>query len=101
MKNSEKFDLRKFLKENEIKTGNHESKDLVVQQKNPYNDVVNEIKLKMPKTAEEASQQAMDWQSEFSSKSTSWAEVIKAGDHFRKLAKKFNLTAEFEENGII
>jgi len=57
--------------------------------------------LKIPKTKEEAQQQAMDWQSNFSSKSSSWEEVIKASAHFEKVAKKFNLTAEFRENGII
>lgn len=38
MKNSEKFDLRKFLKENKIKTGTYKSKDFMVESKNAYND---------------------------------------------------------------
>lgn len=38
MKNSEKFDLRKFLKENKIKTGLYKTKDLIIESKNPYND---------------------------------------------------------------
>ncbi len=58
-------------------------------------------KLKMPKTAEEASDQAMDWQHEFSNKSMSWQEVLDAQMHFEKVAKKFKLTDEIKENGII
>jgi len=65
-------------------------------------ELLNEAtKLKMPKTADEARDQAMDWQNEFSSKSLSWSEVIDAQNHFEKVAKKFKLTKEFEENGII
>jgi len=63
---------------------------------------LNEVtKLKMPKTADEAREQAMDWQNDFSSKSMSWSEVVDAQTHFEKTAKKFKLTKEFEENGII
>ncbi len=38
MKNSEKFDLTKFLKNNEIKTGTFTEKELKVETKNAYND---------------------------------------------------------------
>ena len=62
---------------------------------------LNEGKLKMPKNKEEAQDQAKDWQSDFGDKSHSWADVIEAGAHFEKVAKKFNLTKEFQENGII
>ena len=66
------------------------------------NTLVNEaVKLKNVKTAEEAREQAIDWQNEFSNKSMSWSEVIEAAAHFEKLAKKFGLTKEFQENGII
>ncbi len=58
-------------------------------------------KLKMPKTEEEARQQAIDWQSNFSNKSMSWQEVMDAGEHFEKVAKKFKLTNEFKEEGIL
>ena len=58
-------------------------------------------KLKFPKTEEEARDQAVQWQDEFSSKSMSWGEVIVAQQHFEKTAKKFKLTKEFQENGII
>ena len=63
--------------------------------------MIKEAKLKMPKTAGEASDQAMDWQHEFSNKSMSWQEVLDAQMHFEKVAKKFKLTDEFKENGII
>ena len=59
------------------------------------------VKLKNVKTEDEARQQAIDWQSDFSNKSMSWADVMNAAAHFEKLGKKFNLTKEFEENGII
>lgn len=63
---------------------------------------INEgTKLKMPKTAEEARDQAIEWQNNFSNKSMSWEEVIDAQAHFEKTAKKFKLTKEFEENGIL
>ena len=63
---------------------------------------LNEVaKLKNVKTEDEARQQAIDWQSDFSNRSMIWAELMNAGTHFEKLGKKFNLTKEFEENGII
>lgn len=43
MKNSEKFDLRKFLKENKIKTGLYKTKDLIIESKNPYNDTQKNV----------------------------------------------------------
>lgn len=58
-------------------------------------------KLKFPKTEDEARDQAVQWQDEFSSKSMSWGDVLDAGQHFEKTAKKFGLTKEFKENGII
>jgi len=58
-------------------------------------------KLKKPKTAEEARDQAADWQNEFSKKSLSWGEVLAAQHHFETQGKKFKLTKEFQENGII
>jgi len=62
---------------------------------------LNEAKLKNVKTKEDARQQALDWQHDFSNKSMSWADTIEAANHFEKMGKKFNLTKEFEENGII
>ncbi len=58
-------------------------------------------KMKVAETKEEARQQAIDWQRDFSSKKTYWSEIIDDLDYFTKLATKFNLTEEFKENGII
>jgi len=58
-------------------------------------------KLKMPKSEDEARDQAVNWQHEFGDKSHSWEEVMIASAHFEKTAKKFGLTDEFKENGII
>jgi len=52
-------------------------------------------------TADEARQIAIDWQIEASEKSYSYAELAGWSDYFTDMAKKFNLTKEFKENGII
>ena len=57
--------------------------------------------MKYPKTKGEARTQAIEWQHDFSNKSMSWEEVIDAGNYFVEIAKKFNLTEEFKENGVI
>ena len=41
MKESEKFNLVKFLSDNKIKSGTYNAKDLKVEFKNPYNDTKN------------------------------------------------------------
>ena len=50
MKNSEKFDLRKFLNDNKIKTGTFAKKEFLVKTKNAYNDttknIINEASIK-------------------------------------------------------
>lgn len=53
------------------------------------------------KSAEEARQQAIDWQQWQSEQSLSYSEVADYADYFRKLGKKYNLTAEFKEEAII
>ncbi len=53
------------------------------------------------KTAEEARQEAISWQHWFSETSLSYSELSEWQNYFLKLAKKFNLTEEFAENGII
>ena len=75
-----------------------ELKQLIKEVHQELNEGFN---LKMPKTSDEATAQAQDWQSDFEKKSYSWEDVIKAGEHFQKVAKKFKLTDEFQENGII
>ena len=53
------------------------------------------------KTEEEARQTAIDFQSWASRESLSYQEVSNFNGYFETLAKKFNLTEEFKENGII
>lgn len=50
---------------------------------------------------DEARDQAIEWQRNFSNKSMSWEELIDAENYFVEIAKKFKLTEEFKENGII
>jgi len=53
------------------------------------------------KTKEEARQIAIDWQHKQSKQSISYMELSQWQKYFIRLAKKFNLTDEFKENGII
>ena len=53
------------------------------------------------KTAEEARQKAIDWQAWQSEQVMYWSDVIEWADYFRALGEEFNLTEEFEEEGII
>lgn len=53
------------------------------------------------KTEDEARQFAIDWQIWQSEQSLYMSEVVEWQNYFEKLAKKFNLTDEFKENGII
>lgn len=50
---------------------------------------------------EEARQAAIDWQAWASDQNLSYAELADWQNHFTIVAKKFNLTDEFKENGII
>lgn len=50
---------------------------------------------------ENARQQAIDWQLEASEMNLSYEGYAIAGAHFRKQAKRYGLTKEFRENGII
>lgn len=54
-----------------------------------------------PQTAEEARQQAIEWQNWQSDKDLSMGVIAQWGAYFAELGKKFNLTDEFKENGII
>ena len=53
------------------------------------------------KNKEEARELAVDWQNWQSERSMSYQEVAEWGDYFSEVAKKFGLTKEFQENGII
>lgn len=44
---------------------------------------------------------AVAWQNWQSEQSLSWGEVAEWQEFFRKLADKFDLTEEFQENGIL
>jgi hypothetical protein len=57
--------------------------------------------IKNIKTKGEARQFAIDWQYNISNKSISYRELIEYTKIFEILAKKFDLTEEFKENGII
>lgn len=49
----------------------------------------------------DASQEAIDFQYWASEQSLSYGELLEYQEHFKELGRKFNLTEEFEENGII
>lgn len=50
---------------------------------------------------EKARQEAIDWQNDFANHNYSYGELFEFSEHFRKLAKRYGLVAEFRENGII
>lgn len=62
---------------------------------------MNINKVKQAKTADEARQHAIDWQTWQSEQNLYMSELIEWQDVFRELAVKFHLTEEFKENGII
>lgn len=53
------------------------------------------------KTKEQARQYGIDYQKWASEKNLSYGEVIHFQNKLSKLAKKFNLTEEFKENGLL
>ena len=52
-------------------------------------------------TPDQARQAAIDWQIWAADQALSYGELADWADHFRQLAKKYNLIDEFKENGII
>lgn len=50
---------------------------------------------------ERARERAIAWQYEATDQSLSYGELAEAADRFRRLAERFGLVREFEENGII
>ena len=50
---------------------------------------------------ESARQNAIEWQIEASERAMSYGELYEAGAYFEKLARRYGLTEEFRENGII
>ena len=53
------------------------------------------------KTEEEAREEAINFQRWVSEQSLSYSEIAEFSGFFETLGKKFNLTEEFKENGII
>lgn len=63
-----------------------------------------DVQLEEAKSATSASELrdiAIRWQDWASDQNLSWAEVATASNVFSKLGRKFKLTTEFKENGII
>lgn len=48
-----------------------------------------------------AREEAKEWQFAISERTDSYAEFLEAQSKFEKLAKRYGLTKEFKENGII
>ena len=62
------------------------------------------MKKQTPKTKEEARQYAIEWQNEFGKERAeymTYSELSEWQSEFYDLAIKFDLLAEFKENGII
>lgn len=57
--------------------------------------------LSLVTSKEEAKQLAIDWQQEAGKQDISYFELTMFQSYFEQLAKRFNLTEEFKENGII
>ena len=53
------------------------------------------------KTEEEAREEAINFQRWVSEQSLSYSQIAEFSGYFETLGKKFNLTEEFKENGII
>ena len=53
------------------------------------------------KSEDQARNLAIDWQTWAAEQSLSYGELAQFSLFFESIAKKFNLTAEFKENGII
>lgn len=50
---------------------------------------------------EKAREEAKAWQLDFANNNHSYEEIGNVGGYFAKLAKRYGLTKEFKENGII
>jgi len=61
----------------------------------------NKMEMTQSTTQEDARQQAIEWQHWQSEQSLSYVELIEWEEHFAALGEKFQLTEEFQENGII
>ena len=59
------------------------------------------MKITQPINRDEAREQAIDWQAWQAKQSLSYEEMLDWQEHFTSVAKHYDLTEEFEENGII
>lgn len=59
------------------------------------------MKLKQPRTKEQAREQAINFSVKFNDKQFSYYELMKVSEHFEKTGKQFGLLDEFKENGIV
>ena len=50
---------------------------------------------------EKARNKAIEWQQDFDNHSYSYAELVYFESYFTRLGKRYGLTKEFRENGII
>lgn len=48
-----------------------------------------------------AREKAINWQNDFENHNYSWLELAQWQQYFEKLARRYGLTEEFTENGII
>lgn len=48
-----------------------------------------------------AREEAIRWQAEFQDHNYSYSELVHWQDYFEKLGKRYGLTREFKENGIL
>ena len=48
-----------------------------------------------------AIQKALEWQADFGNHNYSYGELAEWASYFEQLAKRYGLTEEFKENGII
>lgn len=49
----------------------------------------------------EARSEAIEWQYAFCDRDISWEELAEETEHFVKLAKRYGLTREFKQEGVI
>ena len=56
---------------------------------------------KYQRAKENARNKAIEWQMDFDKHNYSYGELAYYTDYFSKLAKRYGLTEEFRENGII
>lgn len=59
------------------------------------------MNITQPMNRDEAREQAIDWQAWQSEESLSYGELLAWQEHFESVARDYDLTEEFKENGIL